>query len=767
MEPFRSRVNGISNISSCIKARTKISIFSTRNAFHEDIFCSVLQNITSKLPNFSFRPDTLEIPPNLQLADPSFCSSGNIDLLLGASVFWNSLCVGQVSLGAGKPIMHKTKFGWILSGNCTFVDTSRNLANQECSIIQSYHSVEDSLSRFWELEEVGDSNRRVRGDCFAENHYLQNTSRDENGRFVVGIPFYNNVKSLGESRSVALKRLFSIERKLSRDSYLKAQYHDFLDEYERLGHMSRIAEEDPISSDACYLPHHCVLKESSTTTKVRVVFDASAKTSSGLSLNDVQAVGPVIQRDLVWNPAHDFLAYSVGVTCLDKPVTKRGILSTAAQVFDPLGLVAPVVIIIKLLIQTLWRLKLSWDESVPQDLHLSFLRFRDQLSSINRLKLPRHVLLSNAVRIELHGFADASEKAYGCCVYVRSIDSDGNVAVKLFCSKSKVAPIKTTSTLPRLELCACVLLAKLIRKIISNISFKLDKVWPIDRVSLETIDLEARPQACFVNSVSYSDLFDRFSSFKTLRRHIAYWYRYLSNLKAKVSKQKSNISPLTVEELRLSARFLLKLVQKQDFDNELKLLSENKSLPRTSKLLSLNPFLDEFGLIRVGGRLCNSQFSYDKKYPILLPKHHRATKLIAHDRHIELLHCGPQQLLFSLREEYWPISGRSVVKQVVHSCVVCFKANPRTHFWDRWRRDYINHLQVRSKWKNKLSSVKLGDMVIVKEDNISPCHWKLGRIVQVHQGPDGHIRVVTLKCASGEIKRPITKICLLPISDNS
>ncbi|KAJ8977620.1 hypothetical protein NQ317_010241 [Molorchus minor] len=144
-----------------LKLELESLFFSTRNAFHEDIFCSVLQNITSKLPNFSFRHDTLEIPPNLQLADPSFCSSGNIDLLLRASVFWNSLCVGQVSLGVGKPIMHKTKFGWILSGNCTFVDTSRNLANQECSIIQSYHSVEDSLSRFWELEEVGDSNRRV------------------------------------------------------------------------------------------------------------------------------------------------------------------------------------------------------------------------------------------------------------------------------------------------------------------------------------------------------------------------------------------------------------------------------------------------------------------------------------------------------------------------------------------------------------------------------------------------------------------------------
>lgn len=89
-----------------------------------------------------------------------------------------------------------------------------------------------------------------------------------------------------------------MERKLDNNAILKSEYSKFIHEYEKLDHMQRI-EDNKISKETAYsLPHHCIIKPDSTTTKLRVVFDASCKSTNGLSLNDVLMVGPVIQKDL-------------------------------------------------------------------------------------------------------------------------------------------------------------------------------------------------------------------------------------------------------------------------------------------------------------------------------------------------------------------------------------------------------------------------------------------------------------------------------------
>lgn len=93
-----------------------------------------------------------------------------------------------------------------------------------------------------------------------------------------------------------MKRFYSLERKLYRNPELLEHYKDFLKEYESLGHMRELSHDS--SDEGFYLPHHCVIKERSATTKVRVVFDASAKSSSGISLNDTLLIGPTIQDTL-------------------------------------------------------------------------------------------------------------------------------------------------------------------------------------------------------------------------------------------------------------------------------------------------------------------------------------------------------------------------------------------------------------------------------------------------------------------------------------
>lgn len=94
-------------------------------------------------------------------------------------------------------------------------------------------------------------------------------------------------------------------------------------------------------------------------------------------------------------------------------------------------------------------------------------------------------------------------------------------------------------------------------------------------------------------------------------------------------------------------------------------------------IASLNPFLDESGIIRVGGRLGNSEFEKDKKHLILLPGNHIFTESLFFEKHKQLLHVGPQALLASIRERFWPLRGRILARKIVKSCTYCFRANPR------------------------------------------------------------------------------------------
>jgi hypothetical protein len=126
---------------------------------------------------------------------------------------------------------------------------------------------------------------------------LNHVHQQEDGRLVVRLPLKEDSTQLGKSRRLAESRLLSIERRLEQDAQLKTQYQQFMTEYEELGHMTPVTAHEG-NQPHYYLPHHPVIRNSSTTTKMRVVFDGSSKSSSGLSLNDLLYVGPTVQPDL-------------------------------------------------------------------------------------------------------------------------------------------------------------------------------------------------------------------------------------------------------------------------------------------------------------------------------------------------------------------------------------------------------------------------------------------------------------------------------------
>jgi len=199
MHPTNSCVIGINQNQSNIKFKTEIKIVSNHNAFTVDLSCLVLNQITGHLPSVSFDGSAIQIPPNLRLADPDFNISTKIDVLLGASVFWRILCAGQIDLGFNKPILQKTQFGWILSGNCETKLSSKESSNYAFLCTED-HFLERQVSTFWELDSVQTKPNLSQQDLIVEKHFLETTQRDNNGRYIVSIPFKEAVSKLGESR---------------------------------------------------------------------------------------------------------------------------------------------------------------------------------------------------------------------------------------------------------------------------------------------------------------------------------------------------------------------------------------------------------------------------------------------------------------------------------------------------------------------------------------------------------------------------------------
>ncbi|KAL7724935.1 hypothetical protein ACLKA6_007539 [Drosophila palustris] len=162
---------------------------------------------------------------------------------------------------------------------------------------------------------------------------------------------------------------------------------------------------------------------------------------------------------LHWQPGEDTLSYNA---CLSTQAdsTKRQVLSLVARIFDPLGLIAPVVVQFKILFQDLWLLDLDWDTQLPPKLADWWHKCCTDLNTLQRLKIPRFID-NKEESIELHGFSDASIKAYAAVVYCRVTHEDGSITTSLVTAKTRVAPLKQQS-LPRLELCGALLLCRLI-----------------------------------------------------------------------------------------------------------------------------------------------------------------------------------------------------------------------------------------------------------------------------------------------------------------
>ncbi|XP_053949452.1 uncharacterized protein LOC128857733 [Anastrepha ludens] len=912
--PFKQSAILISGIGeSNFVADKEIDVFaqSQDKGYNTSFTAVVTPSITDYRPNFSLSSEWI-IPSNINLADPLFFKPQRIDLLIGAGLFFDLMCVGQIRIASNLPLLQKTRLGWVVAGGVSYTNKqSSSLAACSKNVFEHQHnnSLNDIVKRFWEIENCFDSTPPPsKEDDWCEQHFKKYFSRLTSGEYSVRLPTKTGFSDLGDSYNRALRRFKGLERKLENNHNLRTQYIHFMSEYISLNHMS-LATPGP-TTKTFFLPHHCVQKFDSTTTKLRVVFDGSAKTTTGYSLNDLLLAGPTIQaklfktllqfrfrkfalcgdickmyrcvrmtspdeylqcilwrenpldevkvykldtvtygtksaaflairamhqlsydeegsfpigakivrRDfyvddlisggdtieevieirrqvkgllqrggfnirkwcsnedgalqgvldsdcenllkfhdgsdvaktlgLIWDPKTDNFLFSFSPIDNNARTTKRTILSHIAKIYDPLGLVSPVITKAKIFLQILWKEKLQWDESLPQLLQTTWNDICVQLGLVSSFKFPRFVLTPNS-SWEIHAFCDASLAAFGACVYIRS-ECDGILKSCLLCAKSRVSPLKSL-TIPKLELSAALLLAELVAPIsldfphshtvhcwsdsmvtlswlreqptnfnifVSNRVSQIQTLtkgmtWHHVPTSLNPADILSRgctpkellnselwrsgPQFLSRRQSDWPNLLDLLTdlperrrkvlvasqlrditldckyhnSFERLQRIFAYIYYFCQPHRTRVDGQ-----PLTPLNIKMGTHLLIRNIQQIHFAAELKPLRFDKKLNSSSKLHSLNPFIDSFGLLRVGGRLQNSLLDFEAKHPPLLPKHHPVTNAIIDHFHRKYLHAGPQSVLASIRQQYWPIGGRKTVASVINKCIRCFRLKP-------------------------------------------------------------------------------------------
>ncbi|XP_034951554.1 uncharacterized protein [Chelonus insularis] len=270
----------------------------------------VLPKLTSRIPSKTCHIPQWDHLKNLLLADPHYTKPGAIDLILGSDIY-GSLLEGSIVKGPdNSPTAQLTQLGWIISGPSSINSDQREVTSNHCSLDKELYSL---LENFWHQEEIISSKNKTldpkEQEC--ENHFIATHSRDDSGRYIVRLPFRTPVNQIGESKLSAIRMLNHLQRKFSSNPDFYQAYSSFLKEYKMLHHMNQVADDEPEPKVSFYLPHHGVIRESSITTKLRVVFNGSCQVTNGIPLNEALHAGPKLQINLfdilIWVRQFKFL----------------------------------------------------------------------------------------------------------------------------------------------------------------------------------------------------------------------------------------------------------------------------------------------------------------------------------------------------------------------------------------------------------------------------------------------------------------------------
>ncbi|GBO45920.1 hypothetical protein AVEN_270043-1 [Araneus ventricosus] len=193
----------------------------------------------------------------------------------------------------------------------------------------------------------------------------------------------------------------------------------------------------------------------------------------------------------------------------------------------------------------------------------------------------------------------------------------------------------------------------------------------------KSANCELKDSIVTLMSIHDNSLFDRIlkisNDYTKLIRVTSFIFRFIHNsIFSKVRKT----GPLTYSEVSNAEHWIIKSLQRAEFSEEIKRLEKGESNLPKSKLASLNVFLDENKMLRVGGRLTHSDLQFDSKFPIILPSKHPLTNIILRYFHLKYFHLGSQALSYHVRQRFWPLNGINNCRKIVNDCVTCFKNKP-------------------------------------------------------------------------------------------
>lgn len=265
----------------------------------------ILNNISCPQPSSAVPLDALTaLIKDKILADPEFNRPGPIDMILGLDTY-GAIVQATPTQRIGNIFALETIFGWVLYGS-----VPTNTPIKTATVNQVSHSI---LTKFWEVESCPETIFPTKEDKMVEKFVENSTTRLSNGKFAVRMPLLSDPPQLGASRHVAVKRLLALENRFSKDPTYAQMYKDVIAEYIELGHLEPAPPEPENTHRVAYLPHHGVLKNDRTSTKLRVVFDGSAKSSNGRSLNENQPAGPKLQNNIL-NVLLRFRSHPIALT---------------------------------------------------------------------------------------------------------------------------------------------------------------------------------------------------------------------------------------------------------------------------------------------------------------------------------------------------------------------------------------------------------------------------------------------------------------------
>ncbi|XP_067943139.1 LOW QUALITY PROTEIN: uncharacterized protein [Watersipora subatra] len=431
-----------------------------------------------------------------------------------------------------------------------------------------------------------------------------------------------------------------------------------------------------------------------------------------------------------------------------KPNTRRGVLSSVASVFDPLGLISPFTLKGRIILQETCKQNYDWDTPLESSLLNCWAKWMSDLSNVHNVQVPRCVSPRAFNQIEsaqLHTFTDASTTGYGHCTYLRLVNTNRKVHVALLASKAKVAPIKQI-TIPRLELQAACSAVQAVNKYVKKLElpnittyFYSDSTVVLGYICntkerfqtfvanrVETIRTLSKPKnwAYVPTNQNPADMASRGASIIDLTH--SEWFsgpKFLWTEPIDIPPQpqlsispnddevkKASISLMTTAKIVVFDKYLerfskwnsaikaivlirkviykeaepnyetakhaiLRIIQHDYFSDEIADLNEYKSVKKSSSLMKLAPFVDENGLLRIGGRLQESStLSFHEKHPIIIPKASHIAKLVISHYHQLAAHQGCGPTLASIQTHgFWIVNARSQVYKQVKSCVICKK----------------------------------------------------------------------------------------------